>query len=155
MVSIMIIMTIMIIMIIMISVAIARFGRRLGGRWGRGSGGFMASVDRRIPSPAFGALRRRGVGGSRVAWDTATLVVPPVIASGRAVCALGWGRGSWWTTFRQTTVLRGPPEFIVIATLRANSGGNNERDQGGQNSENNFELHVYKSRRVVGVVRNE
>ena len=47
------------------------------------------------------------------------------------------------------------PEFIVLATLRTNGGRNNEWDQGGQNSENNFELHVYKSRRVVGVVRNE
>lgn len=115
----------------------------------------MAFLNRRIPSPAFGALRRRRVGGSGVTWDTATLLISPVIASGRAVCALGWGRRLRRSTFWQTTVLGGPPEFIVFATLRTNGGRNNEWDQGGQNSENNFELHVYKSRRVVGVVRNE
>lgn len=151
-----------------------RLGRRVGGGWGRGSRRLMASVDCRIPSPTFGALRRRRVGGSRVAWDTATLLGAPVIASGRAVCTLGWGRRSlWWSTSRQTTVLRGPPvsrsseisivrkapsyspEFVVLATPRTNRGGKNEWDQGGQDSENNFELHVNKSRRVVGVVRNE
>jgi len=47
------------------------------------------------------------------------------------------------------------PEFVVLAILRTGRGRKNEWDQGGQNSENNFELHVYKSRRVVGVVRNE
>lgn len=78
-----------------------RLGRRVGGGWGRGSRRLMASVDCRIPSPTFGALRRRRVGGSRVAWDTATLLGAPVIASGRAVCTLGWGRRSlWWSTSR-------------------------------------------------------
>ena len=165
----------MIVMISPLTTTIAiRFGRRVGGGWGRGSRRSMASMDRRIPSPAFGALRRRRVGGSGVAWDTATLLGSPIIASGRAVCTLGRGRRSlWWSTFRQTTVLRGPPvsrsseismvkkassyspEFVVLAILRTGRGRKNEWDQGGQNSENNFELHVYKSRRVVGVVRNE
>lgn len=101
--------------------ALTRFGRRMGGGWSRGSRGFMASLDRRIPSPTFGALRRRRVGGRGVAWDTATLLGPPVIASRRAVCALGWGRGSlWWSTFRQTTVLGGPP---VLQIIRNFNGG--------------------------------
>ncbi|KIM44390.1 hypothetical protein M413DRAFT_352237 [Hebeloma cylindrosporum] len=91
------------------------FGRWLGGGRGRGGRRWMASVDRRIPSPALGALRGRRVGGSGIAWDTATLLGSPVIAGGRAVCALGRGRGRLgWSTFRQTTVLGGPPAIKII-----------------------------------------
>jgi hypothetical protein len=90
------------------AIAISRLGRGIrggSGRWGRG---FMAPVDRRIPTPACGALGRRGVLGRGVTWDTATLCGSPVIASRRAACVLGWGRRVGRSPMWQTAVPAGP-----------------------------------------------
>lgn len=66
-------------------VAISRLGRGVRGRGLRGARGFMAPVDRRVPSPALAALRRRVVLGRGVAWDTAALLGSPIMGSRRAV----------------------------------------------------------------------
>jgi len=81
-------------------------GVRVGG--GGGAWRFVATVDRRIPSPTLTTCRRRGVRGSGVTWDTATLLFPPVIVSRRAVCVLGWRRGVGRSAFWQTAVLGFP-----------------------------------------------
>lgn len=112
-------------------IAFSRLGRGMRGGSGRGGRGLMAPVDRRIPTPACGALGRRGILGWGVTWDTATLCGSPVIASRRAACVLGWGRRVGRSPIWQTAVPGGPIELAAATTRRSNVPRNDEWDQRG------------------------
>lgn len=86
--------------VIFVAVIVTRILGGRGRRRSRRSRDRKAFANRRVPSPAFRALRRRALGGRRVTRNTAPLLLAPVVTGRRAVGTLGRrGRGCWRPTY--------------------------------------------------------
>jgi len=136
----------MVVVVVIVIVAVRGFSGGIRRRWAGRSRRTRACIDSRLPCPALVTLGRGGVRGRRVLRNAAALRVFPIMTGRGALFTLRRARRVGRSSVGQAARLVLPPEFLTFATVtpRTNGSRDSKRDQGGQNGQNNFELHIYK-----------